>query len=302
MYRTSLIAITSLFLSVALVAEEPTVDLEEIAVNVMTTAFQVADYDTVEVLFGKLSTENKKKFLLEAVGMTMMMSDMSETSMPRIFMDTAFFSLMMNEPAKQHETIERWAAQKSKQTQLFGRLTLLLFEESAKEKHHAAVYQPLPSTNNSYHPVTEKTYPYPPRVGLNVSPAYVPAVGPGHDDGYLDLGPYGRVYVKGLSADERREAIKFHLSKQIESSPQVGDRFERLYFVEDLVEYLESHSPFKTIDVLMILVAPKSGTMDILADAQCVIIRQTEEMHVELENTLNQMRQFIKTAYDSERR
>jgi polysaccharide export outer membrane protein len=40
-------------------------------------------------------------------------------------------------------------------------------------------------------------------------------------DGYITLGSYGRVYVNGLTVDECREAIEFHLSKALEH-PQVA--------------------------------------------------------------------------------
>ena len=40
-------------------------------------------------------------------------------------------------------------------------------------------------------------------------------------DGYITLGSYGRVYVNGLSIQECREAIEFHLSKALEH-PQVA--------------------------------------------------------------------------------
>lgn len=40
-------------------------------------------------------------------------------------------------------------------------------------------------------------------------------------DGYITLGSYGRVYINGLTVDECREAIEFHLSKALEH-PQVA--------------------------------------------------------------------------------
>lgn len=40
-------------------------------------------------------------------------------------------------------------------------------------------------------------------------------------DGYITLGSYGRVYVNGLTVDECRDAIEFHLSKHLEH-PQVA--------------------------------------------------------------------------------
>jgi len=40
-------------------------------------------------------------------------------------------------------------------------------------------------------------------------------------DGFITLGPHGRVYVSGLTIDECRDAIEFHLSKSFEH-PQVA--------------------------------------------------------------------------------
>lgn len=40
-------------------------------------------------------------------------------------------------------------------------------------------------------------------------------------DGYITLGSYGRVYVNGLTVDECRDAVEFHLSKHLEH-PQVA--------------------------------------------------------------------------------
>jgi polysaccharide export outer membrane protein len=40
-------------------------------------------------------------------------------------------------------------------------------------------------------------------------------------DGFITLGSYGRVYVNGLTVDECRDAIEFHLSKHLEH-PQVA--------------------------------------------------------------------------------
>ena len=40
-------------------------------------------------------------------------------------------------------------------------------------------------------------------------------------DGYITLGSYGRVYINGLTVDECREAIEFHLSKHLDH-PQIA--------------------------------------------------------------------------------
>jgi len=73
MTRTSLVALLSLCLAAALVAKEPDSqpqsELETIAVNIMTKAFQAAEYKTVEALFDELSPENKK-FLQEMAAMS----------------------------------------------------------------------------------------------------------------------------------------------------------------------------------------------------------------------------------------
>ena len=136
MIRTSLVALLSLCLAAALVAKEPDSqpqsELETIAVNVMTKAFNIGDYDTVEALFGKLSPENQKKFLETAVAM-------DET-----FVE-ADFTLRMQSASTPgtidvlESLFEAYAKQKSKQTQLLGRLTLSLFEPAVEEKPTALV-------------------------------------------------------------------------------------------------------------------------------------------------------------------
>ena len=94
MIRTTFLAFVTLFLPAVLVAEEPTADLEDIAVQIMLNAFDLGDYDTAETLFDKVSPKNKKMFL-QAVITTMSLTE-------------------------------------SKQTQLLGRLTLSLFEQAER--------------------------------------------------------------------------------------------------------------------------------------------------------------------------
>ena len=53
-------------------------------------------------------------------------------------------------------------------------------------------------------------------------------------DGYITLGSYGRVYVNGLTIDECRDAIEFHLSKHLDHPQVAVDVFSynsKAYFV-----------------------------------------------------------------------
>jgi len=225
MYRASLIAFLSLCLSVGLVAKEPTGELEAIAVNIMTKAFQVADYDTVETLFGKLSPENKVKFLQEAVTLL-----------------SNYFNPSISIANLSKEEINQFGETRAKKTQLLGRLTLSLFESATVRltlnPHHqylrrVEVMQPTPLIvyeldNHSAPPVANPT-PYQTHGGYTVhlTPPPVqqqPIVAPpGHDDGFITLGPYGRVYIKGLNAGEIIDAVNFHLSRFVEQ-PRVAAR------------------------------------------------------------------------------
>jgi hypothetical protein len=125
MYRASLVAIASLFLSAALVAQEAQSELDTVAVQIMVKAYQVADYDTVETLFHKLSLENKKQFLKEAIETTESMLG----EMPSTTMDAIFYSLISAAGTDQTPAVlGQYVEQKRYQTQLLGRLTLSLFE------------------------------------------------------------------------------------------------------------------------------------------------------------------------------
>jgi len=135
MIRPSLAAFLSLCLSVGFVAqasdaEPPKHELEAIVVNVMTKAFQVADYDTVEALFGKLSPENKIQFLQEVAEMTLTcQSQMTEEALrATTTVDTMLMATVQAQPDCLPLAIERWAEAKQFQTQLLGRLTLSFFE------------------------------------------------------------------------------------------------------------------------------------------------------------------------------
>ena len=53
-------------------------------------------------------------------------------------------------------------------------------------------------------------------------------------DGFITLGSYGRVYVNGLTIDECRDAIEFHLSKHLEHPQVAVDMFaynSKAYYV-----------------------------------------------------------------------
>ncbi|MCL2709670.1 MAG: hypothetical protein FWE95_02220 [Planctomycetaceae bacterium] len=314
MIRTSLVALLSLCLAAALVAKEPDSqpqsELEAIAVNVMTKAFQVADYDTVEALFDKLSPENKIKFLQEANAMTRtcyveLAKAVGEMSTPIMFADISFHSRMAgigmgitsaDIVEALSETLELYTKEKADQTQLLGRLTLSLFEPAVVAtlqvaeirqtplvvheldyhvprelvvyplkntqavevasilndyiRNRLQVLKNLPDAPLAYHGqsdaivvpdeksnslIIEATPQYfddimavieeidrsphepPPVPPVAVAPpGMAPFVLPGHDDGYITLNSYGRVYIKGLDASEIIDAITFHLSRYIE--------------------------------------------------------------------------------------
>ena len=224
MYRISLIAIASLFISAVLVAKapaaEPLPDVEVYAVKIAINAYQVGDYDTAETLFHKLSLENKKMFLQAAVVMSEVVLGRDVSTLPQTFVDFSFFVSADTsrgqkiEMEKVPEMLEQWAEQKRKQTQLLGRLTLSLFEQPAVvTPYHthggvAAMPQPYQSQKPMMiHPSAPQPAP----------PSMSPVVVPGHDDGFITLGSYGRVYIKGLEASEIIDAVKFHLSKFLDN-------------------------------------------------------------------------------------
>jgi hypothetical protein len=148
MYRASLVAIASLFLSAALVAQEAQSELEAFALKITINAYQVGDYDTVETLFHKLSLENKKMFLQVAIVMSEVVFGKDIDMLPQTFVDVAF-TVVTNterEPKPKMEdmpaVLMQWAEIKKRQTQLLGRLTLSLFEPSAKERKSGGLTPP----------------------------------------------------------------------------------------------------------------------------------------------------------------
>ena len=187
MIRTSLVAFLFLGLAVGLIAKEPDSELEAITVSIMTRAFQVGDYDTVEALFGKLSPENKKKFLQDALVMSEVgLGVDSVAATPQTSLDLAL--IMRSKSTSNNEApeiIERWAEQKRKQTQLLGRLTLSLFEPAAGEKVQVAVevmqptplivheldYHSVPQTPPIHHPYHQPVY-----TAAHLPPPAVPPV------------------------------------------------------------------------------------------------------------------------------
>ena len=152
MIRTSLLALTTLFFAAALVAEEPTVDLETTVLEIMHTAFCIGDYDTVESLFDKLSPNRKKNFLQDACKLA------AGEMIPGRFFDCSLLDVnfqrrnrdlqkMMNDATVEERTniqetfasnvTDDYLPKKIEQTQLLGRLTLSLFEPSAMAEHVA---------------------------------------------------------------------------------------------------------------------------------------------------------------------
>jgi hypothetical protein len=152
MIRTSLLALTTLFFAAALVAEEPTVDLETTVLEIMHTAFCIGDYDTVESLFDKLSPTRKKNFLQDACKLA------AGEMIPGRFFDCSLLDVifqrrnrdlqkMMNDATVEERTTiqetfasnvtDDYLPKKIEQTQLLGRLTLSLFEPSAMAEHVA---------------------------------------------------------------------------------------------------------------------------------------------------------------------
>jgi len=260
MSRIACVAL-SLFLSVMLVAKAPAADpdLEAIAVGVLKAAYQVADYDTVETLFDKLSLENKKKFLQEATVLSKVDTGEMDNP-PNTLVDARFaieieyavaaqFVTDMATPAK---VLEQWREAKTEQTQLLGRLTLSLFEQSAK-----------------------------------INPAGIHA----KDFNPVFLAPHLR------GGDEKLENPYY---QSVAIVPDVQKRAKgtihlRLHYAGDI---LSDHniSILDMISMITSVVEPKSwngGDTQIgVHDAtQSLAIRQTAEIHAQIENLLNQLRQ-----------
>ena len=285
MYRTSLTIFLSLWLAVGLVAKESQPELEGITVKIMVNAYLATDYDTVETLFHKLSTENKEKFLKEAVDLLDQLFD------ARV--------CLSNLPEVELKQFGESGSLQIKRTQLLGRLTLSLFEESVKEPQRAAS-------------VAERN--------LRVAQPVAPFSPPGHDDGYITLGSYGRVYIKGLDAGEIMDAVKFHLSKFIPNGKKAaGKKYFVAYYVGDIVpitslsdELNESKNTsgydgtFGALpNIIMQVVEPDSwntengGEIAIHFATKSLAIRQTAEVHKQIEDLLHQIRQ-INAAHESQ--
>ena len=353
MSRIACVAL-SLFLSAMLVAKAPAADpdLEAIAVGVMKAAYQVADYNTVEALFDKLSINNKKDFLREALTMSAVIfgRNLREGELPQTFLDLGFTVIANTErepkPKMEDmpEMFERWAMQKSEQTQLLGRLTLSLFEQSAEKPHAAKVYpsvwqelverRRVSSTPRQYQrpdqrpesewqifrqletPVTldmdtnvplEKALnmlcgavdivPYLDRAALqeaDISPdamVRLPLVKASPFGGVLNmvLDPLGLTWVV------RNEMLNITTKKQAR-----GDTFIRSYYVGDIIP--ETISGVTIQDTIMSVAAPQTWydgdkLMRFHHATQSLVIRQTEDVHAQIESLLNQMRQKIEMPH-----
>jgi len=308
MYRISLIAITSLFLSAALTAEEPNVDMEAIATPVMIQAFQVADYDTVEALFDKLSLESKKKFLQEAVAMSEVVLGRDTDKAPQTALDVAFMAHAIaysseTKPEAVSKMFGQWAPQKQKQTQLLGRLVMSLFEPTLES--HSTPYK----THGGVVHAPHGAQPVPP-VAV-APPGLLPCVPPvPHDDGYVTLGSYGRVYIKGLDASEMRDAFNFHLARYIpKEKEEKGLLLIKMYYVGDIMESTNLDDT-KIKEMLTTVIEPKSwhsdmggenlgeGYVTMHAPTQSLAVRQTPEIHAQIEDLISQLR-TLKTASES---
>ena len=84
-------------------------------------------------------------------------------------------------------------------------------------------------------------------------------------DGYITLGSYGRVYVNGLTVDECRDAVEFHLSKHLEHPQVAVDIFaynSKAYYVifqsSALGERVEKY-PFTGNEMVLDALANTSG-------------------------------------------
>ena len=138
MYRMSFVLFLSLLLSAVPVtkaqAADPPIDLEMLAVEIMVKAFCVHDYETVELLFDKLSLENKKKFLQETAEVTI--TDF-ETPTNGTLADMMYFGILQMFISSDSEKHIAWSFSvfsslielKRQQTQLLGRLAASLFEQ-----------------------------------------------------------------------------------------------------------------------------------------------------------------------------
>ena len=238
MFRTTLLAFLTLFLSITLIAQEPTGELEATVVQIMIQAYQVGDYDTVETLFDKISPDSKKNFLQKAVAMSEVVIGRDTNVIPGTFLDMSFLAPMLvtlNETnAKEmSESLERWATERSKQTQLLGRLTLSLFEQSARAKPQVAHQLAKPAVVQQ-------------RSGKIVRVYYV-------DD------------ILNMTSEEKSE------------KKEDGWHFKS---VIDIITKVIEPDSWKDGDVVLTM----HGATKSLA------IRQTEEVHAQIDDLLNQIR------------
>ena len=194
MIRTFLLAFATPFLlalfAAVVVAEEPTADLENIALQIMTQAIILDDCETVETLFDKLSLENKKMFL---------------------------------------QAVATIPLTQSTQTQLLGRLTLSLFEPSKTEKTQVVTCEPCEPaccapagtvqtlTRGNEIDIRVNEQELVPVVFVNIPHVEnIQKINGNYTidpDGYITFGYGGRAYVDGLTVEECQKAIEFHFSK-----------------------------------------------------------------------------------------
>ena len=219
-------------------AEEPTVDMESIMTRVMFSALSVNDHETIETLFAKLSHEHKKGFLYGAATM----------------------------------------ASDKHATKFLAHLTLLLFEESAKETQ-CPQNLVIPGQVPVSYPVI------PAQAGIQTNEVHTAPLDP------------------RLRGGDGKKAK--------------GEKLVKSYYVGDFVpmsmggELNESKNTSdnnmafgRLSNIIMQVVKPDSwnkengGEIAAHFATKSLAIRQTEEVHEQIEDLLNQMRQ-INAAHES---
>ena len=281
MYRTSLLVLISLLLAVPAFAQtpaEPSVDLEAVAVKIMVKAFQFGDYETIETLFEKLSLENKIKFLQDVAELAIILRSEIDNAVTKegypirsTVVDSLFLVLVTVESIDKTSFTNlcaEYQAEKVRQTELLGRLTASLLEQT-ESTAPAVVQTPKPQF-------------------LPVAPPIAIAV-PASDDGFITLGSYGRVYIKGLSALEMKDIINFHLTKYAEHPP-VEEKLERLYYVGDILSKSGQNSSKLLDSIQYELRHEKEPCVTEYESAQSLVIKCTEKTHTQIEDLINQMR------------
>ena len=151
MFRIPHIALITLALAVPASAQSKPVDLEAVAVKIMLKAFEFGDYDTVETLFEGLTLESKKQFLHQATEIATVDvfqkvikngGDLAAVPFTDMRYMSMFAMLKLGEIDGDLEIkgkfgefashiLEAYANAKTEQTQLLGRLTVSLIEQSA---------------------------------------------------------------------------------------------------------------------------------------------------------------------------